>query len=286
MVHFGGKDKDRYVDQAPARADGETAGISGFSHLVIEVTDLDRSEKFYREVFGLDLVGRDLVSDVGPNSTLAFNSRHRFVLVQVAATEPFRPNSSSIHHAVWLKPEQFERAQLRLREMGLDIGDNRAQFRPLGERSIDVFDPDGHRYQIQSFGPEATAIITENVGAIVCGKVGDYEVGAVKTFMKGKFFVVRHDGGFVALSRWCTHKNGLLAYQREHWRFYCPMHGATYNRKGENITLCRELSPMRLHPLTIAADGTITVRPDEVIARQEFDMSQLTPAGGDAVAAG
>src|SRR5438477_5509162 len=125
MVHFSGNDS--YADQARGRPDGGTAGISGFSHLVVEVTDLDRSEKFYSEVFGLDVVGRDLVSDVGPNSTLAFNSRHRFVLVQVPATEPFRPNSSSIHHAVWLTQEQFARAQKRLREMGFDIGDNRAQ---------------------------------------------------------------------------------------------------------------------------------------------------------------
>ena len=284
MVHFTGK--DRYAELSAVRGGGETSGISGFSHLVIEVTDLDRSEKFYREVFGLDLVGRDLMSDVGPNATLAFNSRHRFVLVQVAATEPFRPNSSSIHHAVWLTPEQFDRAADRLRDMGFAIGDNRAQFRPLGERSMDVFDPDGHRYQIQSFGPEATAIITDNAGEVACGKVDEYEIGAVRTFMRGKFFVVRHADGFIALSRWCTHKNGLLTYQREHWRFYCPMHGATYDRKGENITLCRDLAPMRMHPLTIAADGTITVRPDEVIRREDYDASQLTQVAGTPVACG
>lgn len=284
MAHFIGS--EGYSEQTRTHLKGETAGISGFSHLVVEVTDLDRSESFYREVFGLDLVGRDLMSDVGPNATLAFNSRHRFVLVQVPATEPFRPNSSSIHHAVWLTPEQFDRAQERLRALGYDIGDNRAQFRALGERSIDVFDPDGHRYQIQSFGPEAMAIITENVGAVACGKVEEYEVGAVKIFMKGKFFVVRHAEGFLALSRWCTHKNGLLTWQREHWRFYCPMHGATYNRKGENITLCRDVPPLRMHPLAISADGSITVRPDEVIRRDSFDVSQLTPCSAAALAAG
>ncbi len=30
--------------------------VEGFSHLVIQVTNLDRSEKFYQEVLGLDLV--------------------------------------------------------------------------------------------------------------------------------------------------------------------------------------------------------------------------------------
>ena len=84
------------------------AEVSGFSHLVVDVTDLDRSEAFYRDVLGLEVVGRDLVSDVGPNSTLAMNTRHRIVLIQVDKVEPFRPNSSSIHHALWLTAEQFD----------------------------------------------------------------------------------------------------------------------------------------------------------------------------------
>jgi catechol 2,3-dioxygenase-like lactoylglutathione lyase family enzyme len=38
-----------------------------FSHLVVEVADLDRSEKFYRDVIGLDALGRNLVGDNRPN---------------------------------------------------------------------------------------------------------------------------------------------------------------------------------------------------------------------------
>lgn len=252
--------------------------VDGFSHLVVHVTDLDRSEKFYQEVFGLDLIGRNLVSDEGENSLLAMNTRQRVLLVKVPEVVPFRPNSSSIHHAWLLTPEQFERAEKRLQAMGFNITDSRKEFRAMGERSLDVFDPDGHRYQVQSYGPEAKEIITENVGEIHCGNVADYPVGAVKAFVKGKFFLVRHRDGFIALSRWCTHMNGLLTWKKEHWQFYCLMHGAVYNRKGECTTFGRDLPPLRQHPLSIAADGTITVRPDEVIVRREFDPSQLTPA--------
>ena len=129
--------------------------VDGFSHLVVHVTDLDRSEKFYHDVFGLDVVGRDLVSDEGPNSLMAMNTRQRILLVKVDKVVPFRPNSSSIHHAWYLTPEQYDRAQVRLQAQGLDITDSRQEFRALGERSFDVFDPDGHRYQVQSYGPEA-----------------------------------------------------------------------------------------------------------------------------------
>jgi catechol 2,3-dioxygenase-like lactoylglutathione lyase family enzyme len=252
--------------------------VGGFSHLYVEVTDLDRSENFYRDIIGLDLLGRDLMNEGRPNSTLALNTRHRVVLVEVEEVEPFRPNSSSIHHAWYLTPEQFDRAQERMRAAGYEVGDNRAQFRAVGERSMDIFDPDGHRYQIQTFGPEANEYIIEDVGEIACGNISEYALGDVRQFAKGKFFVVRLDDGFIAYSRWCTHRNGLLTWQPEHWRFYCPMHGVTYNRKGENTSFCHDVSALRMHPLSIGDDGAITVRPDEVIEREGFDPAQLTMA--------
>jgi Rieske Fe-S protein len=252
--------------------------VDGFSHLTVQVTDLDRSEAFYRDVFGLEVVGRDLVNDEGPNSLLAMNTRQRVLLVKVDQVTPFRPNSSSIHHAWLLTPEQFERAEKRLATMGFDITDSRKDFRAFGERSMDVFDPDGHRYQIQSYGPEATQVMIDDVGEVACGKAEDYVVGDVKTFVKGRFFVVHLDGGFIALSRWCTHMNGLLAWKKEHWQFYCPMHGATFDRKGECVTYGRSLAPLRQYPLRIADDGTIYVRTDTVTSRESFAAAQLTPA--------
>lgn len=261
------------------------AKLGGFSHLFIEVTDLDRSEQFYHDILGLDLVGRGLINDPRPNSTMALNTRHRLVMVQVDKVEPFRPNSSSIHHAWYLKPDQFDRVQNRMRTAGYKVDDNRAQFRAVGEKSMDIFDPDGHRYQIQSFGPEAGKRIVENVGDVTCGNVRDYAPGEVRPFVKGKFFVVRFEEGFIAYSRWCTHKNGLLAWQPEHWRFHCPFHGATYNRNGESTTFCMDLAPMARHPLSIAPDGTITVRPDESIWVDGFDTSQLACPSAQAAGA-
>ena len=282
MVH--NSPQDRTSDRLAREDTGPTAPVRGFSHLMLEVSDLDRSEAFYRDVLGFDPVGRDLVNEVGPNSLLAMHTIHRFLLVQVDhPIVPFRPNSSSIHHAIWLTPDQFTAAQERFQAHGYEIGDNRAQFRPRGEYSMDIFDPDGHRYQIQAHTPEATEIIIENVGPVTAGNIADYAVGTVKGFVKGKFFVVRLAEGFIAYSRWCTHKNGLLAWKPEHWNFYCPMHGATYDRRGENTSYCRDVAPMRTHPLSIAADGTITVRPDEVIHREKFDPAQLVaPAGAPA----
>ena len=251
--------------------------LSGFSHLVVEVTDLERAVRFYREVLALDVLGCDLVNEGAPNVLLGMNTRHRVLLVKVDRVEPFRKNSSSIHHAWFLTPEQFERAASRMREAGHDIDDSRAQFRPLGERSMDLFDPDGHRYQVQVHAPEARTIQIEHVGRIACGRVADYRVGDVRPFIKGKFFIVRLKDGFLALSRWCTHKNGLLTYRREHWHFYCPMHGVTYTRDGTPTAYCREVAPLRRHPLTIEQDGTLIAEPDVVIERTSVTSEDITP---------
>lgn len=274
MVHNDPSQKQAERLKGPEGAAQDS--ILGFSHLYVEVTNLDRSEKFYNEVLGLDIIGRGLLNEIGPNSTLAMNTRHRLVLVQVPEVEPFRPNSSSIHHAWRLTPAQFDRAQERFKAMGYEIDDNRAQFRAVGERSMDIFDPDGHRYQVQSMSGEATRIIIDNVGPIKCGNVADYEVGAVKPFVKGKFFVLRMEEGFIAYSRWCTHRNGLVTWNAKHWHFRCPMHGAIYDRKGENLSFCMDVPPLRQIPLEIADDGTITAHPDDVIVRETFDPTQLT----------
>ena len=77
-----------------------TAGLA-FSHLTVEVANLDRSEAFYRDVIGLDVVGRNLVADNRPNALLATNTRQRLLLVEVPEVPPYPASGGSIHHA-WL----------------------------------------------------------------------------------------------------------------------------------------------------------------------------------------
>jgi nitrite reductase/ring-hydroxylating ferredoxin subunit len=205
--------------------------------------------------------------------------------VEVPEVTAIRPNSSTIHHAWLLTIDEFERTRARMEKVGYDVSDSRAQFRAMGENSMDIYDPDGHRYQIQAYAPEATAVITENTGPITCGHVDDFPVGSVKTFVKGKFFLVRLEGGFLALSRWCTHLNGLLGWKKEHWEFYCPMHGARFDRRGMARPLARPCPPLRRHPVTITRSGEVVVEPDTVIPREGFDGCQLTAPAPAAEAA-
>lgn len=249
-----------------------------FSHLTIEVSDLDRSEAFYRDVIGLDSLGRNLVAENRPNSLLAMNTRQRVLLVEVPEVPPYPASGGSIHHAWLLNIDQFARARDRLEAMGYETGiDPRQSFRAVGEYNMDIHDPDGNRFQIQAFGEEATEILASGAGTVACGKAEDFAVGSVTRFAEGRFFLVRNADGFLALSAWCTHKNGITIWQKESWHFYCPFHGAKFDRGGcyRGHMGCK---PLRLNPVGIDAEGTVLVDTDRFFAREGYAPSQAVPA--------
>jgi len=249
----------------------------GFSHMVLEVSDLEQSERWYREVIGLDVLGRGLMAEERPHTLLRMNTGQLLVLVEVENPVPRRPNSASIHHAFWLTMDQFREAQTRYTAAGYDISDERAAFRSKGEYSMDLWDPDDHHWQIQAEGPEATTVIKPGVGIVECGPAEKFPLGSVTPFGEGNFFLVHDTAGFLALSRWCTHRNGLLANQQEHWRFFCNFHGATYSYTGCYTGHMQDLPPLRNNPVTISADGIVFVNTDVLIERSQDEAPPYTP---------
>jgi catechol 2,3-dioxygenase-like lactoylglutathione lyase family enzyme len=264
-----------YDGHAASRAASGPQGL-GFSHLTLEVSDLDRSEAWYRDVIGLDLLGRDLMAEDRPHAVLQLATGQCLVLLQVDHPAPRRPNSTSIHHAFYLTMDQFRAAQARLSAAGYDIADNRAAFRARGEYSFDVSDPDDHRWQVQAFGPEQHELIKPDAGVVDCGPAEQFAVGSVTVFRDGNFFLVRAPEGLLALSRWCQHANGLLAYQCEHWRFYCAFHGATYTTYGDHTGHLPNVPPLRLNPITLTDDGRVLVDTNVVIERRPDEPPPFT----------
>jgi Rieske Fe-S protein len=199
------------------------------------------------------------------------------VLVEVEQPQARRPNTAAIHHAFLLTMEQFGEAQTRLAAAGYEIADARAAFRARGEYSFDVADPDDHRWQIQAFGPEQHELLKPDVGVVDCGPAEQFAVGSVTVFRAGNFFLVREKAGFLALSRWCRHANGLTAYQPQHWQFFCAFHGATYNLQGDHTGHLPGVAPLRQNPVTITPDGRVLVDTDLVIERAADEPPMITP---------
>lgn len=71
---------------------------------------------------------------------------------------------------------------------------------------------------------------------IVAGAVDNFEPGSVTAFVRGKFYLARLDnGGFLALSRTCTHLGCTVPWVSDESRFVCPCHSSVFDINGDVI---------------------------------------------------
>jgi Rieske Fe-S protein len=266
MLH--GRQADRSEGSGP-----RDEWIEALSHIVIGVRDVERSEDWYTNFLQLDLLGRDLTAEQRPHTVLCTNGGELVILVQDENPVPLRPGIMGMHHSFALTPNQYRRMVQRARDYGYQLVNLRAVRMAHGEYEVTIPDPDGHSVEVTTTGPEASEILRSDAGVVDCGPASAFRVGDVKLFVEGNFFVVRLKDGFLAMSQWCTHRNGLLAYQKTHWQFLCPFHQATYNCRG-GTTGGPATMPLRLHEITFSPAGHLMVNTDEVITREHFDPLQ------------
>ena len=119
--------------------------------------------------------------------------------------------------------------------------------------------------------PRRKQAIGENV--FIAGKVTDFKVGEVIPFRKEKTFIIKTEGGFMAISAVCTHLNCIVNWNQILKRFECPCHGAKFNQMGEVIE-GPPPRPLDLYKLQIAA-GNLVIHKAHVVERKSFDSSQL-----------
>ncbi len=111
----------------------------------------------------------------------------------------------------------------------------------------------------------------ENV--FIAGKVTDLKVGEVILFRKEKAFIVRTDGGFLAMSAICPHLHCIVTWNEVLKKFECPCHGAKFNPLGE-VLEGPPPRPLDLYKLQIVA-GNLVIDKASSIERKGFDPSQL-----------
>ena len=79
--------------------------------------------------------------------------------------------------------------------------------------------------------PKATLGDYGNV--IQAGPVDGFAFGTVTAFPRGRFYLCRlDDGGFLAVSRQCTHLGCTVPWIEKTHRFECPCHASTFNIDG------------------------------------------------------
>ena len=124
--------------------------------------------------------------------------------------------------------------------------------------------------------PRGTAAAGDTT--IVAGPVENFEPGSVTAFVRGKFYLARlQDGGFLALSRSCTHLNCTVPWITDQDRFICPCHSSAFDIHGAVIdppaTRALDRYPVRIQ------NNIVQVDVSEPLKRNAFDSNQVTYPG-------
>lgn len=110
---------------------------------------------------------------------------------------------------------------------------------------------------------------------VVAGPVERFEAGTVTAFPAGKFYLSRmEDGGFLALSRRCTHLGCTVPWVAEEGRFICPCHASSFDIKGEVLSPPAPRA-LDIHPVRIE-NGVVKIDTATTVARSGFSPSQVT----------
>lgn len=110
----------------------------------------------------------------------------------------------------------------------------------------------------------------------IAGKVTDFKVGEVIPFRKERTFILRTEGGFLAISAICTHLHCIVNWNEMLKKFECPCHGAKFNQNGE-VLEGPPPRPLDLYKLQIIA-GNVAVDRTSPIERSKFEPSQVIKA--------
>lgn len=108
---------------------------------------------------------------------------------------------------------------------------------------------------------------------INAGSAYDFEKDSVTAFQRGQFYLVRlEDGGFLALSRKCTHLGCTVPWVASEKKFICPCHSSEYDISGAVI---QSPAPRPLDAFAVMIEnGIVKVDTNKKIKRSAFEPSQ------------
>ncbi len=106
------------------------------------------------------------------------------------------------------------------------------------------------------------------------GLVGDFPTGSVTLIRKGNLYLTRlEDGGFLAISKKCTHLGCAVPWMAERKQFECPCHASIFDITGDVIKAPAPRA-LDLYPVTINRD-MITIDTSNPLRRSGFTPEQV-----------
>lgn len=123
--------------------------------------------------------------------------------------------------------------------------------------------------------PRKHETVNDHDEIVVAGPVDRFEAGSVTAFPSGKFYLSRvEDGGFLALSRRCTHLGCTVPWVADEGRFICPCHASSFDLRGDVLSAPAPRA-LDLHPVRIE-NGIVKVDTGTTVTRGAFSPAQVT----------
>ncbi len=125
------------------------------------------------------------------------------------------------------------------------------------------------------FKPRKQTMSDSGAGAIItAGHIDKFEPGTVTAFVRGKFYLARlADGGFLALSRTCTHLGCTVPWSAKENKFICPCHSSEFDISGEVLSPPAPRA-LDIYQVTIE-NNVIKVNTGKRIKRSAFEVAQV-----------
>ncbi len=123
--------------------------------------------------------------------------------------------------------------------------------------------------------PRKSKTRSEDADSIItAGAVERFNPNSVTAFVRGKFYLARlEDGGFLALSRTCTHLGCSVPWVEKEMKFACPCHGSAFDITGKVIEAPAPRA-LDIYPITIE-NKIIKVDTRKPIKRSSFRLEQV-----------
>jgi cytochrome b6-f complex iron-sulfur subunit len=110
---------------------------------------------------------------------------------------------------------------------------------------------------------------------IIAGPFDSFLPGTVTAFVRGKFYLARLvDGGFLALSRTCTHLGCTVPWVAKENKFICPCHSSEFDITGEVISPPAPRA-LDIYQVTIE-NNVVKIDTSKRIKRSQFAAGQIT----------
>jgi len=120
--------------------------VDAINHISIEVSDLKRSEEFYRHLLGFEPLGRDLWPDSRPSASFRTAEGQFLILSENPGLGPL-PETGA-HQAYTTARSNRDVIAKELKQRGIEVHTYREDRPQEAEDNFYFYDPDGHRIQL------------------------------------------------------------------------------------------------------------------------------------------